>query len=105
MGDVLDQLEISVRTTNVLRNRGVTTIDDFMALTRPVVMKMEHAGAKTWREIADVQTSLGRSRAPATAVQLLAALNALELPADHGIIKDRGGKFRLVKLVDGFEFY
>lgn len=105
MNDILDQLEISVRTTNVLRKHGVKTIDDFMALTRPVVLKLEYAGSKTWREIAEVQENLGRSQAPAAAIQLLAALNALDLPADHGIIKDRGGKFRLVKLVDGSEFY
>lgn len=59
---LLDELEMSVRTSNVLRNlppcHAVNTIEDFMALTREVVLDQRRAGVKTWREIENLQTYL-----------------------------------------------
>ena len=56
---VLDNLELSVRADRVLRMYGrIKTLDDFMALTKKQVMALKGAGARTWREIADIQQNL-----------------------------------------------
>lgn len=59
---IIDDLELSVRTANVLRNLppiyAVNTIEDFMALRRDVVMEQRRAGVKTWREIERTQRTL-----------------------------------------------
>jgi len=59
MSDIIRELELSVRTTNVLNAMGtVQTLDDFMALTEAEVRAQRGAGARTWREIKDVQQNL-----------------------------------------------
>lgn len=58
---ILDELELSVRTANVLRKAGhVTTLADFMALDRKTVAALKGAGVRVWREIETVQQGLGR---------------------------------------------
>lgn len=53
---ILDELELSVRAHNVLKSMGtVETLDDFMALTRETVTAQKAAGARTWREICEIQ--------------------------------------------------
>lgn len=55
---ILDQLELSVRTGNVLRRTGtVNTLQDFMALSRKQVLALPHAGVRTWKEIAEIQSA------------------------------------------------
>lgn len=57
--NIIDELELSVRTKNVLELMGdVHTLDDFMALTMGRVCAVRNAGRKTWNEIRDVQNSL-----------------------------------------------
>jgi hypothetical protein len=59
MTSIIDDLELSVRASNVLRRRGrVNTVDDFMALTREDIMAQPYAGARTWKEIERMQTYL-----------------------------------------------
>lgn len=53
---IIDDLELSVRASNVLKNMGVETMDDFMALTRQSVMRQKNAGRRTWQEVSEVQT-------------------------------------------------
>jgi hypothetical protein len=65
MADIIHDLELSVRATNVLTAYGhVKTLDDFMALTEAQVMRMPKAGRATWREIERMQAHL---REPNTA--------------------------------------
>ena len=72
MVDILQELELSVRATNVLRNYGhVHTLEDFMALDRKTVMLLPHAGVRTWREIERMQEHL-RSLPHAAPAPLLA---------------------------------
>lgn len=56
MGNIIDELELSVRTSNVLKLMGdIETMDDFMALTEGRVRAVRGAGRRTWNEIRDVQ--------------------------------------------------
>jgi hypothetical protein len=61
--NIADELELSGRAANVLRDNAIHTLDAFMALTRPMVMRMPRAGERTWREIEAMQKHL-RSAAP-----------------------------------------
>lgn len=55
MSSFLDSLELSVRTTNVLRLAGVDSREAFEALDKSTVLGMRNAGRKTWHEIESVQ--------------------------------------------------
>lgn len=55
MSSFVDGLELSVRTTNVLKLAGVETREAFEALDAGKVLAMRNAGRKTWYEIRDVQ--------------------------------------------------
>lgn len=53
---IIDDLEFSVRAGNVLRKMNPEmTLDDFMALTKKEVIAQKNAGARTWREVAEMQ--------------------------------------------------
>lgn len=54
----VSDLELSVRASNVLRLAGVTTMQDFMRLTKQRVLSFANSGARTWKEIEQVQKSL-----------------------------------------------
>lgn len=57
--DFLDKLELSVRAHNCLRKSGlVVDIASFMALTEGQVKAIPAAGARTWREVREIQESL-----------------------------------------------
>lgn len=77
----VENLELSVRTVNVLKNNGITTAEQFMKLTKTQVMGLKGLGAKSWREISEVQEMLTRERRresiPGQAVELIKALNRL----------------------------
>lgn len=55
----LEKIELSVRAANCLRrlNPGMS-MEEFMMLTKPEVMRIKNAGVRTWREVAEVQASL-----------------------------------------------
>lgn len=55
----LDQLDLSTRTANCLRNARVKTIGQLVALRRADVMKWQNAGKKTLSEIRVLLGSLG----------------------------------------------
>ena len=86
MPSIIHDLELSVRTTNVLNAMGtVQTYDDFMALTKEQVLSLKGLGTKAWREIKEVQQNIGRDQwqepAPTedlTALRDQAALAALQ---------------------------
>ena len=55
----LDSIELTVRADRVLRTSGrVNTLEEFMALDEDTVRRLPGAGAKTWREIREMQESL-----------------------------------------------
>ena len=61
MSNIVNQLELSVRTSNVLKNMGdVHTLDDFLALTEGHVRAVRGAGRRVWQEIRSVQTDMRR---------------------------------------------
>lgn len=55
MTDFINDIELSVRAGNVLRNMGINNLDAFMALTKKEVMAEINAGNRTWNEIANLQ--------------------------------------------------
>ena len=69
MSDIIHDLELSIRATNVLTDYGrVKTLEDFLALDRATVMGLPKSGTKTWEEIKRVQLYLlreGKQDAPA----------------------------------------
>ena len=48
-------LELSVRTRNLLSAEGITTRAAFMALDKPTVMGWRNAIGRTWKDIAALQ--------------------------------------------------
>lgn len=61
MSNIIDELELSVRTSNVLKLMGdVHTLDDFMALRMGRVCAVRGAGRRTWNEIREVQEHFRR---------------------------------------------
>lgn len=54
-GSFVDSLELSVRTTNVLKLAGVDSREAFEALDKRTVLAMRNAGRRTWYEIESVQ--------------------------------------------------
>jgi hypothetical protein len=95
MPSIIHDLELSVRTTNVLNAMGtVQTYDDFMALTKEQVLSLKGLGTKAWHEIREVQQNIGRDpwQEPAptedlTALRDQAALVALSIAWDA---RDKG---------------
>lgn len=51
----LNEIEMSIRTHNVLKRAGFTTLGDVMKATEDQVRSMTHGIAKTWREVAELQ--------------------------------------------------
>lgn len=61
MTDFIDRLELSTRALNRLRDAGVTTREQFLALTKEEIMGWSHAGVGTAREIEQMQDYLAPS--------------------------------------------
>ena len=61
MSNIINEIELSVRTSNVLKLMGdVHTLDDFLALTEGHVRAVRGAGRRVWQEIRSVQMDLRR---------------------------------------------
>lgn len=61
MSNIINQLELSVRTSNILKDMGdVHTLDDFLALTEGHVKRQRGAGRRVWQEIRSIQTDIRR---------------------------------------------
>ena len=61
MSNIINELELSVRTSNVLKLMGdVDTMDDFMVLTEGRVRAVRGAGRRVWQEIRSIQTDIRR---------------------------------------------
>ena len=78
MPSIIHDLELTVRTTNVLNAMGtVQTYDDFMALTKEQVMAQRNAGIRTWREVKEVQQNLCPPEVNGTLEQTATEITAL----------------------------
>ena len=100
----VDELELSVRSSNVLRLAGVTTIEEFARLTKDQVMGFANAGRKTWNEIEEAQAWLLNGYPPrdysrARAVVLINHLNAILSEAPDLRVAVEAGRIVLL-LVD-----
>lgn len=55
----LDDLELSVRTSNCLKRFGVTTLADLIRFTPKDVLKINHLGRRSFNEITEVLDNFG----------------------------------------------
>lgn len=55
----LDDLELSVRTSNCLKRFGVTTLADLITFTPKDVLKINHLGRRSFNEITEVLDNFG----------------------------------------------
>ena len=55
----VDELALSIRSANCLRNAGVRTTKDLISLKRSELLKMKNLGRKTFLEIKDSLAELG----------------------------------------------
>jgi hypothetical protein len=55
----VNELELSVRSANVLQNAGISTIGELIRLSEPDLLKMQNTGRKSVNEIKDVLEELG----------------------------------------------
>ena len=60
----IDELEISVRAYNVLKNADVRSVRDLMALTEKDFLRFRYSGKKTLTELKDLLSGLGLSFTP-----------------------------------------
>jgi hypothetical protein len=51
----LSDVEMSVRTHNVLQNAGYATLGDLQHATEKQIRALPNAGVKTWREVLELQ--------------------------------------------------
>ncbi|RWD43914.1 MAG: hypothetical protein E5V72_01495 [Mesorhizobium sp.] len=109
--DFIDDLELNVRTGNVLRNNDITTVEQFLQLTKPQVLSFKHAGARTWSEIREVQIELRRKTRsetlPARAIAHIRALNELQFElhtAGFFMRFDQSHRLRLGRYVNRDDF-
>jgi phage-related tail protein len=80
----IDDLELSVRTVNVLRRAEIRTIGEFLALDKATVTGLPNAGARTWNEIRETQDYLNRQLTDKLK-RLVGELNKLLLQRSHSL--------------------
>lgn len=105
-GSFVDDLELSVRTRNVLKLAGIDSREALEGLTREAVLAMKNAGRKTWYEIECIQQYLRgptmeqREREVVQALAGVSRMMAAYLPSDtHRLILVGPREIRLVRLV------
>lgn len=98
MTNILDSLELSVRASNALRKRGVSTLEDFMSLSKASVMLMPNVGARTWREIREMQEYLrGRTSGDGELKAALGVVNSAIREDDLSAVVQGDGTIALFK--------
>jgi nucleoside-triphosphatase THEP1 len=110
----IDTLELSVRAGNLLRNNGISTAEQFLTITWPLVKSWKGGGQRTWFEILDLQKMVHREikreeqqrrreTLPGRALIALRAINELlpELTEKGWFVRQdsRNGKYRLGRYV------
>jgi DNA-directed RNA polymerase subunit alpha len=55
----VDELELSVRSYNCLKNANIKTIRDLVQRSEPEMLKTKNFGRKSLNEIKDILTSMG----------------------------------------------
>jgi DNA-directed RNA polymerase alpha subunit len=54
LASYVETTELSTRTKNLLKRKGVRSADDLRALSEDTFLRYHGAGPKMWREIADL---------------------------------------------------
>ena len=62
--DLIDDLELTTRTLNTLKNVGVTTISEVVAMPKPDLMRINGFGEKSYTELRERLVALGLVEAP-----------------------------------------
>lgn len=103
MSDFLDSLELSVRTTNVLRLAGVVDRERFEALTAGEVLRLRNAGRKTWAEVQEWLRGPSLEEKELMVLESLAHANMWlrDMPSHRVVALDEGKVLRLVREVFG----
>ena len=105
MTDFIDQLELSTRALKRLRNAGVTTRDQFMAVTKEQIMGWPHAGVGTVREIKHMQEIISPSPEKREAdkenalIGMVREINAILDGSPHLGIRVQDGRLQTFKVL------
>ena len=67
--DLIDDLELTTRTLNTLKNVGVTTISEVVAMPKPDLMRINGFGEKSYTELRERLIALGLVEAPGEPVE------------------------------------
>ncbi len=67
--DLIDDLELTTRTLNTLKNVGVTTISEVVAMPKPDLMRINGFGEKSYTELRERLIALGLVEAPEKPVE------------------------------------
>ena len=67
--DLIDDLELTTRTLNTLKNVGVTTISEVVAMPKPDLMRINGFGEKSYTELRERLIALGLVEAPEEPVE------------------------------------
>ena len=67
--DLIDDLELTTRTLNTLKNVGVTTISEVVAMPKPDLMRINGFGEKSYTELRERLIALGLMEAPEEPVE------------------------------------
>ena len=67
--DLIDDLELTTRTLNTLKNVGVTTISEVVAMPKPDLMRINGFGEKSYTELRERLIALGLMEAPGEPVE------------------------------------
>ena len=57
----VDELELSVRSYNCLKNAQIHTIRDLVQMSEPEILKMKNFGRKSLKEIKEILAEMGLS--------------------------------------------
>lgn len=105
MTDFIDRLELSTRALKRLRNAGVTTRDQFLAVTKEQIMGWPQAGVGTAREIEQMQDYLAPSPEKREAdkenalIGMVREINAILDGSPHLGIRVQDGRLQTFKVL------
>lgn len=67
----IDDLELSVRATNILQSEGINTVGELIIRTREELMAMRHCNETALQSIVDGLAAHGLSLAPSTTTTII----------------------------------
>lgn len=94
---LVSDLEMSVRTQNVLSQMGIRTLKELRELKRYDAMRTKGCGQKTWSEIRDIVQQFSPPPAPLGIVQAVKLVNDLMVHEHHLRLVVDNGELRLYR--------